>query len=62
MKEEILCGNDRHPDGPWHPAEPLPMYTIWTIPEQIRQWWRIKKYGCSCRRVKDWGKVSPGRE
>jgi hypothetical protein len=51
---ECLCGNERHPDGAWHPAEPLPLFSWRTIPERIRQWRRVKKWGCRCRRVKDW--------
>jgi hypothetical protein len=45
------CGNERHPDGPWHPATPIPLMT--------RRWgrknpaWRRyeankERWGCGC--------------
>jgi hypothetical protein len=46
MIEDVQCGNDRHPDGPWHPAAPLP--ASWQWAERIRQWRRARRYGCTC--------------
>lgn len=43
---EVQCGNPRHPDGPWHPAAPLP--PSWERRERVRQWWRRRRYGCGC--------------
>ena len=42
----IDCVNPDHPDGAWHPASPLP--ASWQWGERIRQWYRIKKWGCGC--------------
>lgn len=54
------CGNAAHPDGPWHPAEPLPLYPV-TLIERLRARLvpgafaeakaydaRVKLYGCGC--------------
>lgn len=45
---DVMCGNDRHPDGAWHAAAPLP--ATWERLERIRQWWRRRQYGCGCPR------------
>lgn len=41
---ENQCGNPRHPRGAWHEAEPYSLKWI----NQIKRWWRKRKYGCAC--------------
>lgn len=41
------CGNENHPNGPWHHATPLPSSKQWV--ERVKQWWRKKRYGCGCK-------------
>jgi hypothetical protein len=40
------CGNPNHPNGPWHPATPLPASWQW------RKRWRygrnVRAHGCGC--------------
>jgi hypothetical protein len=44
----VSCGNASHPDGPWHPATPLPASWQW------RKRWRYRRnvrgHGCGCDR------------
>jgi len=40
------CGNDKHPNGAWHKAGYEPLSTDWCA--RIRNWYRMKKYGCIC--------------
>ena len=42
----VACGNDRHPDGPWHPAASVPY--SWDWPERIRQGLNRRAWGCAC--------------
>lgn len=42
---KVECGNPDHPKGAWHEATPMSMSWI----EQIKQWWRKRKYGCGCK-------------
>lgn len=54
-----LCGNPRHPNGPWHPATPLPFYVGWLSLFTRRGWelrdemkrYELRKsvWGCGCR-------------
>lgn len=46
---DALCGNERHPDGAWHPAESLPASWEWI--RSWVHWWRKRKWGCACPRV-----------
>lgn len=46
-KEDTRCGNDAHPNGAWHLASPLPLSWDWA--ERLKQWRRIRKYGCGCK-------------
>lgn len=46
---EVLCGNRLHPDGPWHPATPLPMSWRWR--ERRRQARNRRQWGCTCHRA-----------
>ena len=48
---DVQCGNPRHPNGAWHEATPLPYPGPSGWLESIRQWWRIRKYGCPCAAV-----------
>lgn len=43
---DVLCGNDRHPQGPWHYATPIPL--SYDIPVRLRLWTRKKRWGCAC--------------
>jgi hypothetical protein len=48
VEPEVRCGNARHPNGAWHPAAPLPMFTIWAWRARLAYWWRTRKWGCGC--------------
>lgn len=40
------CGNERHPDGPWHPSTPLP--PSWDGTEYALYAARRAAWGCGC--------------
>lgn len=40
------CGNERHPDGPWHPSTPLP--PSWDRTEVALYAARRAAWGCGC--------------
>ena len=46
----VSCGNEGHPDGMWHPCEPVPFYSVWPPywKAQFLYWWRTKRWGCGC--------------
>lgn len=44
--EGVRCGNECHPNGAWHIAEPPPLSSQWG--ERLRQRWRRVRYGCGC--------------
>ena len=48
------CANPRHPDGPFHEAEPIP--GSWELRKRLTQWLRKRKYGCVCPR--DYGTLA----
>lgn len=57
LTETPLCGNERHPMGPWHPAAPIPLQFVWTEPDTWtrkarleRRLWRrnTAAWGCGC--------------
>lgn len=44
----VQCGNENHPDGPWHVATPLP--STWER-EAVRRYDRnVERWGCGCDR------------
>ena len=53
-----LCGNARHPLGPWHVSEPMPFYPGWTailtrrgreLRRRVRRYERRREaWGCGC--------------
>jgi hypothetical protein len=53
---QVGCGNERHPDGPWHPATPLPFYGGRPFTRQRRLNKRAERryeankasWGCGC--------------
>lgn len=45
----IECGNANHPDGPWHPATPLP--GSWQWGRRLQRWLRKIRWGCGCPRL-----------
>lgn len=56
QQPQVGCGNDRHPDGPWHPAAPLPFYGGSRLTKRgraqrraVRRYERNKeRWGCGC--------------
>lgn len=42
----VACGNPAHPDGPWHPAAPVPGPRAFR--EGAAQRLRRRAYGCGC--------------
>jgi hypothetical protein len=45
---ETLCGNERHPNGPWHAAAPLP--SSWQYLRLLDRMRNRKRWGCPCPR------------
>jgi len=43
------CGNEAHPDGPWHPGTPLPASWEWRA--RFMFWWNQRRWGCGCSRL-----------
>ena len=49
---DASCGNDRHPDGAWHPLQPIdpcylgPFWRRWKW--RVIFWLRRRSYGCAC--------------
>jgi hypothetical protein len=45
---ENRCSNPRHPNGQWHRATPLPLWTLLNL-KAILKWRRnIRVWGCGC--------------
>jgi hypothetical protein len=49
----VSCGNEKHPDGAWHPSTPLPGPLEWR--KHFNFWLNRKQWGCGCDRVGEKG-------